>query len=202
MFTKHNNYLALFTTLYLGLIGRCIESGKGSYAKFTIPSHAEERKKLATRIRKFSAAVVNFVETLEAPKGSEKAYYKKNKEQILKWAGTKDQHTTNRGDKMDKHEALTDIMWPNLQFQDTDPLPSKADRKWLWHGWAERINDHPVCYTCKEEIKMFGEMECGHREMRWLGGDNKRPNYIPQHKPCNARDNRPELHTRVRRRKA
>ena len=54
----------------------------------------------------------------------------------------------------------------------------------------------------QEEIKKFSDMECGHKEMRWLGGENKRPNYIPQHKPCNRKDNQPELQSIVRRRKA
>ena len=135
---------------------------------------------------------------------AQKAYFKIHKAEIQEFAIASTQaHTPDKRIRLAKHKALIDIMWDDLQHQSSEPPPSSADRKWLFNNWQDRTSDDkPICVTCMKEISSLDELDCGHREMKWLGGDNERPNYIPQHKPCNRSDNQPSQQSTKRRRKA
>ncbi len=187
MFTKHTNYLALFTTLYLVITGGWLND-KGENVKFTYHSDIKKQKKLRHNLETFSTEVTNIIpDLLEDPDKKISA-----SQDVLDFARAfNERHTTDMNIRKKKCRALFNVMQNNLQLLDIGKGPTTADRKWLWGNWKKRSADNkPMCATCNEEIKRIADMDVGHIDKFILGGPNKRTNYHPQHySPCNRSDN-------------
>ena len=194
MFTKDNNYLALFTTLYLAITGGWTDS-KHQMVKFTVPSEKKKRDKLRDVLIKFSSEVTEVIPALldRKTKLASGKLVKDISDEVRDYAkAVNKSHTTDPAIRKRKCIALLNTIWNHLQQVDTGKGPTAEDRKWLWAAWQDRSDDgKPICVTCKEEISKIGDMDVGHKEKRHLGGQNERSNYHPQHVECNRRDNQP-----------
>lgn len=185
IFTKHTNYLALFTTFYCGMIGHW-KDDNGKNVKFVVPSNSAKIKKLRNAIVEFSTDVEDYLGKLaEDPKFNRKPKDVRN----YGYAHTKGQ-TTNENWRSTKCEALVNTIWNYVQLQDAGPGPNATDRRWLWNSWKRKAtNGNPLCARCGKEIKTNSDMDVGHKEMKHLGGKNERKNYQPEHKSCNRKIN-------------
>ena len=186
MFSKHTNYLALFTTLYLAITGG-FDDEKRNPVKFAVPYDSKGRKKLRIALETFSSEASTIIEKmLDNPDGRVKA-----SQEVREYAKAfVERHTTETGVRKRKCHAILDTIWNLLNQVDAGKGPNQADRKWLWGSWPDRSEENkPICITCKEEIDRIQDMDVGHKIKRSLGGENKRINYHPQHVGCNRSDN-------------
>ena len=180
MFTKHTNYLALFSALYMAITGGW-SSKFEEKLKFGYPDTDTKRRRLKRSLEDFSRDVTNGIE-----KGT-----------IRGGANVKDyvnafveRHTTERRIRMRKARCLIKVMEPNLMFIDASPGPTAKIRKELYTNWKKRSKDNkPICVKCNKKISSIAKMDVGHNKFKGKGGKNSIKNYQPEHVSCNRRDN-------------
>ena len=186
MFTKHTNYLTLFTTLYLMLNGKW-KNPKGKYEKYNLRKDSKNIKNLQRSLDKFSTNVVNVVSEFASNPNFNPKDYDNDVRQYVK--AISQSHTTNYAERKMKCVALFNVIKKYFISLDASSGPTKEDRLWLWSNSKKNSDGKPTCAKCGDVITKFELMDCGHINPEALGGPNDRENYQAEHIGCNRRDN-------------
>ena len=194
MFTKHTNYLALFTALYLAVTGEWTDPKTYAKTKYTI--NPKKIKKLRRSLEDFSKDVTNGIE--------DRSKRIRGGRPVTNFVDAfVERHTTETRVRLKKCTSLKEIMMPHLQKIDTTPILAK-ERQDIFRNWNERstTNNKPLCgvvgYPClrgtsqaAREIKEIEDMDVNHKKKVGKGGGRGKnmSNWNPMHKSCNRHYN-------------